>query len=240
MGVINRQRGYLYLGAPGTGCSAVTETLLAHYDGELIPPYDRLGPDGRIEVAAKHATLDEMLADEWLHASELDRVTVFTTVRNPFDYWPSEWLRQRAWAVHLDDPDHWINRVAGARNRAERAWRHDFPGFLRHELGMRPASLPRRGLANLVKRGRLSLLPPERHLHARFLVGASRALRQDRLAAELAALMRELGFAAKESMLERNVNPSRERDYRMYYDRTSYRLVARVFRPDLERFGFRF
>jgi chondroitin 4-sulfotransferase 11 len=67
-------------------------------------------------------------------------------------------------------------------------------------------------------------------------IAVDRVLRFERLADDFAALMEEIG---RDAALPR-LKASSHRDYREYYDDETVAIVADVFAPDLELFGYEF
>lgn len=76
-------------------------------------------------------------------------------------------------------------------------------------------------------------------MHAEFVDGVDVILRFESLASDLNELLRSRGLPAVDLQLD-NRTDDRERDYRAYYDEPSRRIVERLFREDLDRYGYVF
>lgn len=239
MAILCRRYRYLFIAAPGTGCTATAAALEHVCAGTPFPPED-IRADGELVASAKHATLPQLIEHGHLSTDERESLLVFTTVRNPFDYWPSEWLRWRRWAEHLDDPDSWVNAQPEARQRVRLAQETGFDGFLRAMLGHSARRRAERLLGAWRRLRSGSGYPEARHLHDAWLQGVDRVLRFEHLEQDFAETLRELGLETSPPLPAVNVTQNRRESYRAYYSRSSRRLVERVFAPDLQRFGYRF
>jgi hypothetical protein len=189
-----------------------------HLDGQWLPEENLLRPNGKLLVEFKHSTVDQLLRHNLLTRDEVASLLVTTTIRNPFDYWVSDWVRHRRWAPLLDDPTSWVHGQAAAQRRIRAAVELDFLGYTRRFLGGQRKP---------------------RHLSGRFVRHARYVMRFERLDEDFAALLRVLELPPVE-LMRTNVSPERDRDYRSYYNPATRRLVARAFGPDLRVFGYRF
>lgn len=239
MAVLCRQYGYLFIAAPGTGCTATAAALVHRCGGRSFPSGD-IRANGRFVASAKHVNLPQLLEYGYLTPDERKSLFVFTAVRNPFDFWPSEWLRWRRWARHLEDPDSWVSQQPQAKQRVRLALESDFDGFLRSMLGHTRLVRLKRLLRAWRKPGSGSWYPPPRHLHDTWLQGVDHALRFEHLERDLAEVLHWLGMENPPELPAVNVTRNRQGSYRGYYSRSNRRLVERVFAPDLQKFGYRF
>jgi Sulfotransferase family len=220
--VISRSRGYLFVHSPRTGGTAIAEgVLLPKLEGEQIPPADIRADDGRVLAHRKHATLRILVERGFVGADELSDLLVFTAIRNPFDLEVSHYVNQRReWETHRGDPE-WVATRKIARG-AKRAAELSFPEWLARRY---------------VPRGRLRRVRSPR---ARaYLDRADLVMRFERLQQDLDRVLDRLGLPSAE-IPRINVTEDRDADYRRYYDRRSRALVARVYRQEIERFGYRF
>jgi|SRR6056297_933763 len=239
MAILCRRYRYLFIAAPGTGCTA-TAAALEHLCAGTAFPNEDIRARGELVASAKHASLPQLMEHGYLSFAERECLLVFTTVRNPFDYWPSEWLRWRRWAQHLDDPDSWVNAQPQAEQRIRLALEADFDGFLRAMLGHTPRRRLKRLLRPWRRTGNRIWYPAARHLHGTWLQGVDRVLRFEHLERDFAEILRELGLENPPDLPAVNVTQNRQSSYRDYYSKSTRRLVERVFAPDLQRFGYRF
>jgi len=233
MPILSRQHRYLFLMAPRTGCTAIGEgVLIPHAAGEYFPAENV--PYGKGKCAyRKHATLGEVLAAGLLTRAEADDLLVFTTVRNPFDSLVTLYITmQRRYAKQLDDPQAFLHDRPHFIAQTKAALELDFPAWAKGLLG--PGSW-----RHPYSRVRYGLLPPH-HMYAGYLDGADVILRFESLQADFDALCARLGLPALEIPWQNVSRSSEERDYHTYYDDATRAAVERVYRPDLERFGYAF
>ena len=207
--------------APGTGSTSLLEAC-GRVDGvvDLLAQVD-CGAHG---LDAKHATLAQIGrsgacgAVRALLGSPPDHVV--TTTRDPFDFYVAEWHRTRTrWADELDDPASWVHRVAGMRERIDRAVSHDFDPWLRHELADGPDDGSRR--LNPGHVGEATIVLRIEHV-------------DDDLARLHPRLAERLGPIPHVNRTERD-GSSRER-----YTPWGRAAVERAHAADLARFGYRF
>ena len=241
MAIISRRHRYLFLMAPRTGCTAIGErVLIAELDGEYLPPDDVVAPDGTAIAPKKHSTLAHLHRAGLLEPADLNSLFVFTTVRNPFDSLVSQYVKMRtSYAPLLDDPDSFVQRDPGYRaamvNAADMSFaqwvRAQYVGRHVHQLRQRStwhAPIPwlARGWAG------------PRHMYGGFLEGAHQVMRFERLQRDFDLALAHLGLPPHE-IPPWNVTEAKT-NYRDYYDDDARALVAHVFAPDLQRFGYSF
>lgn len=200
--------------APGTASTSLLEALSAVPGATVVPSHDVV-VDGVTVVDHKHATVDA-LVDAGLFEPG-PGVRIVTTVRNPFDFWPSEWERTRhRWVGELRNPGSWVYRQAGMVDRIVDAVELPFETWVV------------RALADDLAQATV------RHLNEGHIAEADVVLRMEHLADDLANLLgRPL------AMPHRNRTAAR-RPYWQYYDAAARHAVATVFAPTLDRFDYRF
>lgn len=220
MAIIGRDAGYLYICQPGTACTATADTLLDHYGGQWIPSEDLRNRRGKLLAGSKHSTLKDLRTNKLISRRERKSLCVFVTVRNPFDFWPSEWLRLKRWTPLLEDPNSWMSTDRRTRQRVRAAAENDFNDFLAGEL----------------KRKRRK----PRHLAGGYIKGVDEVLRFESLQQDFDRLLERLGIGRNIYIDAYNVTKARDRDYRIYYNDASVALIYDVYAPDFERFGYSF
>ena len=200
--------------APGTASTSLLAALRDLDGAEIVPGADVV-VDGVTSVDQKHATVTDLVA-AGLFSLE-PGVRVVTTVRNPFDFWPSEWERtRRRWVGELRDPASWVHRQAGMIDRIVDAVEMDFPAWVVHALAPDLAA------------GRT------RHLNDGHIIEADVVLRTEHLAADVEALLgRPVAVPHDNRTVQR-------RPYWQYYDQPARHAVAEVNAPTLDRFAYRF
>lgn len=222
MAVLSRAWGYLYLMAPRTGCTATGVHLVKQFSGAWLPAEDVLDSSDQIVVQRKHSTVAELVTHGILDRAEVDRLLIFTAVRNPFDSLVSLWVKKRTtYQPLLRDPESFVNRLPGFAQDMEWVMSHSFDEWIEREYGH-------------IDDGR------ERHLYGPFLDSADVVMRFERLQEDFARVMREVGVHPVEPIPLANRTEGRESDYRTYYGHAARATIERVFHADLERFGYRF
>ena len=241
MAIVSRRHGYLFLLAPRTGCTAIGEhVLIPRLDGEYLPPADVLDDAGRTAIPKKHTTLPQLMAAGLLGPDERSGLLTFTTVRNPFDSLVSEYVKMRSkYAPLLEDRDSFVHRIPDYRQWMERAATMSFDEWVRARfVGRSWRQVVRRSTARAPLRWLWSGWAGPRHMYGDFISGADVVMQYERLQEDFDAVVVRLGL---EPMEIPTWNVTEEKgDYREYYTPATRRLVEHVFRPDLDRFGYRF
>jgi hypothetical protein len=239
--IVSYERGYLFVMAPRTGCTAIGERLLiAELDGEYLPHDDVLGPDGAIAVPKKHTTVRQLERAGILTREARARLLTFTAVRNPFDSLVSQYVKMRSKYVPLlDDPDSFVHRTPEYLESMQRAAEMTFEEWVRARyVGRSLHQVTRRSTARSPLRWLLAGWAGPRHMYGEFIRDADVVMRYERLQEDFDAVLGRLGI---EPMTIPTWNVTEDKgDYRAYYTPAARRLVEHVFRPDLDRFGYTF
>ncbi len=221
MAVHLRQFNQVFLLAPGTGSTVVAETLVDFGLGEWLPKEDlRLGENADQLVPAKHTTYEHFKRWPLLNVPVEDCEFV-TTVRNPFDFWVSEYTRHRTrWSTSLGHMDSHIYAKPDEADRVQKSTELDFGDWLEY---------------------RWSSFGPDHQqfLHPQFTRFAERVLRFEKLEECFKEWLLDIDIGAPLILPVMNTT-KRDRDYRKYYDAKSRGLVERIFAPYLERFEYSF
>jgi tetratricopeptide (TPR) repeat protein len=158
--------------------------------------------------------------------------------------YPNIWQAYRSFAVVRNPWDRAVSAYHHARMK-ESYWHNEQTGLHPDYLALRDKSFAECVSILYHQRERLrhdswlsqseyvvDVESPERPI----MVG--RILRYESLAEDFAALCRELGVPAADLPVENT--SKRSRDYRSYYDDDTRRMLAEVYRADIERFGYAF
>lgn len=228
MAIICRDLGLLFVLTPHTASSAVGKVLREQLGGEWLPKGHVTDRRGRVVVRQKHSSVREMVKHGVLTADEVDRLHVFTTVRNPFDRLVTVYHKRRDdWAALVDDPDSWVH-VDGAVDIEDlrRAGETSFPEWLRHHFTANP-------------RKRIAVAVGAYAMFRRYTADVDTVMRFEQIQDDFDAV---LGSVGREPVAVPRFNPTSTRptDYREYYDEASRRLVERAARWDLRVFGYEF
>ena len=220
MAVISKEHGYLFICAPGTGCSAASKALIDHCEGKWIPDEDILDKKKRVLVGYKNSTYKELLKHELLSEQEAASLYIFVTIRNPFDLWISDWFRYKRWIKFVDDPTSWIYRNESAKKRCRLANERELRPYIQYLWGHQRDN--------------------PQQLNAKYIAGVKNFIRHETLQDDLNETMKKLGFPNGAPMEHINVSQERDRDYRKYYDDETREIIFDVFQPTFKRFGYEF
>ena len=228
MAIICRDLGLLFVLTPHTASSAVGKVLREQLGGEWLPQRHVADRRGRVVVRQKHSTAAELVRHDVVTRRELERLHVFTTVRNPFDRLVTVYHKRRHdWAELADDPDSWVH-VDGAVDVDDlrKAGESSFPEWVRHHY-----------TASLGKR--LAVAVGAYSMFRRYTDDADTVMRFEQLRDDFDGVLSGVGH---EPVAIPRFNPTATRatDYREYYDAASRRLVERAARWDLRVFGYEF
>lgn len=214
MALLLPERGLLFTAAPGTGSTSMLSALTQRYGGRPVPVADVV-VDGVTVLDQKHATAAQLVAAGVLDGT--GGLQVVTTIRNPFDYWPSEWLRTRTrWLAEVRDPESWVHRQPGMLDRIVDAVEMEFPVWLLAALD------------DVLAAGR------QHHLNEGHIAEADRVCRMEALGDDLAEVLGE------PIMVEHQNRTSQRAPYWQYYDVDARAAVAEVFAPTIARFDYTF
>lgn len=211
--IISPGRGYIFVHVPKTGGTSVALALEARAmkDDILIGDTPKARRRrGRLAGLGAHGRL-------WKHSrlSDLDgllpperiqAMRIVTVVRNPWDRMVSYY--------------HWLQRQSFGHPAVGRAGAMPFGAFLRH-----PETQAEIRADQINDYLRL----------ANGTVPRATILRQDRLAADLAAFAAEIGISVE---LPHENRSDRPRDWRELYDDETAEIVARAYADDIARHAF--
>ena len=216
MAILCRKLSLLFLCVPKTGCSAVAEALTSGADGEWFPPADVFDTQGNVNIGRKHATWQQLVQHGLLTSADVERLTTFATVRNPFDWVVSTYFYWR-WLSELEAPESQLYWVRAFASRMRLAATGSFSDYVRSVYGETSASVISRWREPWVQ-----------------------VIRFEELQDGVNAVLRSVGVAGGLSLTAVNVAPGRVRDYRGYYDAETIGIVERAFRDDCQRYGYAF
>ena len=225
MAIMVRNPGLLFVQNGGTGCSSVGKYLRSHLEGEVI--------------GKKHASLPELLDEGVLSRDRIRDYTVFDTVRNAFDRVATAYQRLAGgeWKRFLEDRSSWVYRgdprypeilrkdIAFAEN-------NDFETWVTRSYGFS-------ALTRMRTKALLGIADPVYREQIRMTRLVDTCIRFERLEEGLKALLGRVGVDDPGPLS--NVNPTRGKTpYRELYTAKARRIVERVYRGELRRFGYAF
>lgn len=243
MPVISKTHRYMFICKPGTGSSVTANALRKGAEGVWFPEQSIVDIDGNELANWKHATVPQLLHLGLLSRQAIRDFHIFVTVRNPYDFWPSEWLRFQRWSEFLDQPDHWINRDLNMQKKVRDALELGFDAFVTNELN-RPYYKFHNRLRRALGRAVWGLQPRSslgslRHLTVEYLLFADRILKFEQLQDDLDTCL-DARHIPRVELWRGNVTENRDRDFRTYYSEASRQLVYRTFKDDFDKFGYTF
>jgi hypothetical protein len=201
----------LFVHVPKCGGSFVEQSFL---------PWIRKCPSRRLREARGHLTLQQYARVFARKGVDLDGMTSFTVVRNPWD-WHVSWF-------HYLKEDKGRGQ-SGMPTEVELFQNFDFTDYLAwladDEAPTSPTRYIRKQLVDYIC---------DENGH----VAVDIILRQERLESDLAAMIRELDLATE--VPRQRANSSSRGDYRTYYNDAGAELVARRHADDIARFGYTF
>lgn len=230
MAVIVRDVGLLFIMVPHTGCTAVGNALIEHLGGAWLPDHSLRDAKGEITLGKKHNTLPQLMEHGLLTPEERLPLLVAGTVRNPFDWLVSQYLRFLP--LKSGDRSGLVTTPTGY-TQGDPRYQGESAGF---EAWLVDRYQPRR------RRGPLGgLLPARARRQTDWLEGVDAVLRFERLQETFDELLARVGVTQPIPLAVVNETVSRaDRDYRHWYTPRSRALAEDVFGSYLERHGYAF
>lgn len=225
--IISRDRGYLFIQTPQTGCSAIAQkVLIPQLEGKQVLERSIRNRRGRVVVDQKHCTLGQILELGVLDRDDAARLLKFSAVRNPFDAVVSDYAKRRTqYAPLVDRPNSWIHRRKRMVRNTRYAFDHSFEEWVRRVYRIPfPRSLVR---GKVFVRG------------TPFQDGMDMVMRFEHLQEDFDKVLARLGVEPIE-IPRFHITEGRTADYRDYYTPETRALVETAYRPLLDRFGYSF
>lgn len=220
MAVISQKFGYLYLATPNTGSTAVCDFLIESCDGNYIPEHIPESNDNWNKLDYKHCTIQQLLDRGELTNDSLAKLWKFTTVRNPLQYFVSEWFRYHRWKDKFEDPNYWISQNPLHVRRGKLALSQSCDKFVR----------------DVVQSEYLSESP--RPLYEPFADGVDSVIRNEDLPSALVVKLRGLGVECPDEIPKVNVTWDPKKNYREQLSQGTIDLVYRAFKSTFEAYGY--
>jgi hypothetical protein len=215
---------------PHTGCTAVGNALIEHLGGAWLPDHSLRDAKGRITLGKKHNTLPQLMERGLLSPEERLPLLVAGTVRNPFDWLVSQYLRFLP--LQAGDRSGLVTTPTGY-TQGDPRYQGEAAGF---EAWLLDRYKPRRGRGPLKR-----MLPAHRRRQVDWLEGVDAVLRFERLQETFDALLARVGVTEPIPLGVVNETVSRaNRDYREWYTPRSRALAEGVFADYLARHGYAF
>jgi hypothetical protein len=215
MAVLCRENNMLFLCNPLTASSCVAQVLVDSGIGTRLPSVQERRARGLKK--AHHADVPFLLQEGLLQKHEIEGMFKFTGVRNPFDRVASEYQKLCNVAASGQVPP-WMVRNRDKMARLEFVKRGGgFDGFVVEFLGKGRNWSP----------------------NGRWVDQVDRFYRFETLDADVHDILLAAGVREPPRLPAFNVTPGKKH-YRSYYSDLSREIVARVFAPDLQRFGYAF
>jgi len=229
MAILVRDKSFLFIMVPHTGCTAVGKVLVDSAGGEYLPAQPIKNGSGTIIVPRKHNTLPQLLAHNVLTPHDRLGMLVAGTVRNPFDWLVSQYLRFLP--VRAGDQSGVVKTAAGY-----------IQGDPRYQGGPEEFEA---WLVNRYRRRRRSplgrILPRQSRKHVDWLEGVDAVMRFERLQETFDALVTRVGIEQHLEIPVMNQTVSRQgRDFREWYTPTAREIAEEAFAGYLKKYGYGF
>jgi hypothetical protein len=229
MAILVRDKSFLFIMVPHTGCTAVGKVLVESAGGEYLPAQPVKDASGTIVLPRKHNTLPQLLAHGVVTSHERLGMLVAGTVRNPFDWLVSQYLRFLP--VRAGDQSGVVKTASG---------------YIQGDPRMRGA--PEEFEAWLVgryrrkRRGPLGkILPRQSRKHVDWLEGVDAVMRFEKLQATFDELVTRVGIEQHLEIPVVNQTVSREgRDFREWYTPAAREIAEEAFAGYLKKYGYGF
>ena len=229
MAFISQRYRFLFVMSPRTGCTSIAYgVIVPHLEGCRVPWKDIVDEGGRLLVDSKHSTVPDLLYYGLVSEEDVQGLFKVCAVRNPFDSLVSLFVKsQTTYAKLVDDPSSFLHKKPNALEDVRGAADATFSEWVKN-----------RYVPSGSRGSRLRTLRP-RHMYERYMKRVDHIMRFERLLDDLDEVLAKIG--APTGLELANINPTpRDKDYRPYYTDEAREIVERVFKPDLERFGYKF
>lgn len=223
-----KEKNILFTMSPGTGSSALEKFLkeqAGQYDEMVILP-DEKGVKSSYSILAdtKHCTYENLKAAGVI---DDDDITIVTGIRNPWDYWYSEWYRTRTrWIYEIRDINSWVVQDADARRMLIECCTMDFSDWIEFRF------------AAAAKNG------TQIQINAAHTIEADHFLRMESLEQDLHGYLRTVyGDAVGEfpQIAQYNTTKKPNNDaYWQHYTPKARTIITTVMRAYIDRFGYLF
>jgi hypothetical protein len=229
MAVIVRDKSFLFIMVPHTGCTAVGKVLMESAGGEYLPATPVRNDSGTVILPRKHNTLPQLLAHGVLTPQERLGMLVAGTVRNPFDWLVSQYLRFLP--VKAGDKRGMVTTPSGYTQGDPR-----YTGAPREFEAWLVSRYRRR------RRGPLGrILPRQSRKHIDWLEGVDAVLRFERLQETFDEVLRRVGIEQHLQIPVYNQTVSREgRDFHEWYTPAAREIAEEAFAGYLKKYGYGF
>lgn len=223
--------------APRTGCTALGQVLIKEMQGEFIPSADVIGADGFFVAQKKHTSVPELIRLKLISKDQLDRLTVFTTVRNPFDSLVSLYHKLNSgYQEKIDDIDSWVYKVPGYIEALNYCKSSSFEDWINHTYPDLPAYYSLRLRKHFKIITRRTIVP-----ESKFLNSVDYVLRFESLQKDFDRLMVKSGITSPPVIPTINKTSERgSRNYRKYYSDVTKKKVEYYHENTLIKFKYRF
>jgi len=252
MAIVCHDLKLLFIMVPGTGCSVVGKVLTEQFGGKYLPENDII-KGGRIVHQRKHNSLSQILQDGLIDKDLLRDYTIAATVRNPYDHFVTYYQRiigdwheyslgvqkrmadRRRASLSEHEYNALKEAIERARVRAKRRRRLlRVTGFDMWLMWTVLHSIAHAGKSHKQTTGNAL-----RNILFPMLDGVDVVLRSERLEEGLNTLLRKLGSDTKVDLPRLNTTPGKK-PYTAYYSGLAVYVVEKLFRRQLDEFGYAF
>jgi hypothetical protein len=224
--VYSSRFNYIFFANPQTASKAIAKTLTKALDGQAMPDWD-LRRQGDLQIKKHHATWQDLQDAGLMTREQLDGLFKFTSVRNPYDLLVSRYLKRKGRFVNEPNKYRWAQANPKIKASMDAAQEQPFAEWVLGQLHKH------RDKGSTIK-GPLEYLD-----HADYVI------RFEALQDGFDEVLRRLGVTDPITIISENVTSERsegtkKRRFTEFYDDTSRELVAQVYAPIIDRFGYKF
>lgn len=219
----------LFTLAPGTGSTALESYLFSAVKDidtvSQIPDSDVYDDNGQTKLDKKHCTFHELKAHNLINSDDVSKVV--TGVRNPFEFWYSEWYRTRTrWVKEIEKPNSWIFTSPNKLRTIVECCTMEFSDWIIHRFGQD------------AKDGK------KIDINGGHINEASLFLRTEHLEADLKAILKShYGDRASSLPDMARVNVTKKRDetaYWQHYSAEARHIIQSVMSDYMSKFSYQF
>ena len=241
MAVLCREQKLLYICIPKTGSTSISTFLMNELDGEWIPKESIVDEDGMITVDKKHSKIKELLNANLINKEKLSSLTVFATVRNPFDMVVSNYFFEKQ-IYDTYKFGIWKRMLLGAKVYF----------FLRKKLHIDKNNVYS-WIMPQAKRYMFTVSHSFEEYVAKFYSQKSENmyldytrgadtmfLKLENIKEELEHLFDQIGVKKEVKLPHLSKSHMKRKEYQNYYTDAAKKIVEHSFKDELERFGYEF
>ena len=255
MALISREKKWIFIMVPSTGCTATGEALIKKFGAEFIPK-KTIFANSKPVLHKKHNSIKDLLDHGLISKSELRSYLVFATVRNPFDRIVTAYARiQGGWwderikknearlmdgSVPKERYESKKKNTAQKKKEIKELKTMDFDTWVKNWVGPSPDASWLFRIKHFVYEN-LNTKDYDAKIYPG-IKDVPHVIRTEHLEEDLNALFKRTGRLAQDDWIEIpkfNVTPNKK-PYQSYYSAASVEMIERKFGKILKKFDYSF